>query len=291
MAQVASSQVESQIMNPSEEYASRIDTVREQNIRLRGEAPKDDPWGGEVARLFRFDPHRTLDPNLTITASYLRPTDVFVDVGGGAGRVSLPMSLRCNWVINVDASPGMAAEFESSALEAGISNARVQLSNWLDTDGVKGDVVFTSDVTYFVKEIGPFISKLNAAAERTVIITLWSVPPPNRRSMLYRLVYGEEQAVAPGHRELLTVLWQMGILPDVRVLPEPPWWDREIPTTRTAAMDMALGSRWINPEDRPRAGGLIEGNFDELFEENSTGFHPLWLADARELLVTWEPLK
>jgi hypothetical protein len=56
-------------------------------------------------------------------------------------------------------------------------------------------------------------------------------------------------------------------------------------------MDMALGSRWINPEDRPRAGGLIEGNFDELFEENSTGFHPLWLADARELLVTWEPLK
>ena len=276
------------MINLSEEYASRIDAVREQNIRLRGEAPNHDPWGGELARLFRFDPHRILDQNLTITAAYLRPTDVFLDVGGGAGRVSLPMSLRCNRVINVDASPGMAEEFESSALEAGISNAHVQLLNWLDADGVKGDVVFTSDVTYFVKEIVSFISKLNAAAERTVIIALWSVPPPNRRSMLYRLVYGEEQAVAPGHRELLTVLWQMGILPDVRVLPEQPWWDREIPPTRTAAVDMALGSRWINPEDRPRVGGLIEGHFDELFEESSTGFHPLWLADARELLVTWD---
>ena len=84
------------------------------------------------------------------------------------------------------------------------------------------------------------------------------------------------------------MLWQMGILPDVRVLPEQPWWDREIPPTRTAAVDMALGSRWINPEDRPRVGGLIEGHFDELFEESSTGFHPLWLADARELLVTWD---
>ena len=199
------------------------------------------------------------------------------------------MSLFCREVINIDSSPGMVAEFESLALEAGISNARVLESDWLDAEEVQGDVVFTSDVSYFVQDIVPFISKLNAAAERRVMTCLWSVPPPNRRAILYRLIHGEEQVSAPGHRELLSVLWEMGILPDIRVLPETPWWDREIPQTHTQAVEMALQSRWIKLAGKERACGLIEDHFQELFEERGAGFYPQWLADARELLVTWEP--
>ena len=76
-----------------------------------------------MAQRFRYDPHRSLDANLQVVASYVQPDDVLIDVGGGAGRVSLPLALRCRQVINVDSSPGMLAEFEVCAAEAGITNA------------------------------------------------------------------------------------------------------------------------------------------------------------------------
>ena len=69
---------------------------------------------------FRADPHRTLDAHLAVLASYIRPEDVLLDVGGGAGRIALPLALRCREVITVDASPGMGVEFAAAAAEAGI---------------------------------------------------------------------------------------------------------------------------------------------------------------------------
>ena len=147
-------------MTAAETYAARIDAVRAQRARLHGARPPDDPWAGPIARRFRADPHRPLDANLAVLASHIRPEDVFLDVGGGAGRVALPMALRCREVITVDASPGMGAEFTAAAAEAGISNARFVHANWLEAEGVQGDVALTSNVTYFVREIVPFIEKL-----------------------------------------------------------------------------------------------------------------------------------
>jgi SAM-dependent methyltransferase len=166
-----------------------------------------------------MDPHRRLDANLEIIASYVQPVDTVIDVGGGAGRISLPLALRCPQVINVDPSPGMRAEFEALVAEAGITNARFVQSDWLKAEGIQGDLSITANVTYFVRDIVPFIEKMEAASGRRVMVIVWSVPPPNQRSKLFRLVYGEDQELAPGHRELLPVLWEMGILPDMRVFP------------------------------------------------------------------------
>src|SRR5260370_36049765 len=106
-------------MTAAEPYAARIDAVRTQRARLHGAQPPDDPWAGPVARRFRADPHRPLDANLAVLASYTRPEDVFLDVGGGAGRVAPPPALRCRGGITVDASPGMGGEFTPAAAAAG----------------------------------------------------------------------------------------------------------------------------------------------------------------------------
>lgn len=182
-------------MTPAELYAARIDAVRAQRARLHGTPPLDDPWGGSVAQRFRYDPHRPLDPNLTVLASHLRPDDVLVDVGGGAGRVALPLALRCREVLTVDASPGMGEVFAAAA--AGISNARFLHANWLEAEGVQGDVTLTSNVTYFVREIDNFLDKLATAACRRVMITVWSVANPNQSAALFHLVYGEEPWPCP----------------------------------------------------------------------------------------------
>ena len=279
-------------MNPLETYADRLDAVNAQNARIYGPALSADPWSGQAARQFRFDPHRDLGGNLAIIASYVRPDDVLVDVGGGAGRVCLPLALKCRQVVNVEPSPGMAAEFESLAQEAGITNARL-VPSYLPSPAspageTRGDISFSADVTYFVREIADFISQLEAVAIRRVMITVWSEPPPNRRAKLFQLVYSEEQAVLPGHRQLLPVLWEMGILPDVRVLPESPWWEDQTPQTKEDAVEMILEDRWLKPEDRDRARNLIESHFDELFAPSQAGYVPQWRSDMRELLITWE---
>jgi len=279
-------------MTAAETYAALIEAVSAQRLRIHGHQPQGDRFGGPVAQRFRSDPHRRLDANLQAVASYVQPDDVLIDVGGGAGRVSLPLALRCRQVINVDSSPGMLAEFEACAAQAGITNARSVLADWLAAADISGDVSLASSVTYFVHDIVPFIEKMAAASRRRVLLTLWSVPSPNQSTPLFRLVYGEEQAPAPGHRELLPVLWDMGILPDVRVLPDAPLIPgatlQVLPQTHQDAVHWALQGRWLQPEDQARAQDLVEAHFHELFAQGPEGFRPLWYQVARQLLITWE---
>ncbi len=271
----------------AELYADMLDSVEEQQLRLFGPRPADI-WTGQTATQFRFDPHRELGPNLAALASYVMPDDVVVDVGGGAGRVSLPLALRCREVFTVEPSAGMAAEYEASKQEAGIANARLVPANLLDAEGVEGDVAVTCDVTYFVRDIRPFVEKLRSVARRRVMILVWSEPPPNRGADLFRRVYGEPLALMPGHRELLPALWDMGILPDVWALPEPTWWETWHYATREEALESALFGRWARESGRDRARAVFEEQFDELFAQDGEGYRVIWRKPMRELLITWE---
>ena len=274
-------------MTAADRFATLLDAVAEQQARLHGTDPSDDPWTGRLARLFRFDPHRPLGPNLELIAGYLRPDDSLVDVGGGAGRVCLPLALRCREAVVVDPSPGMGAEFDDCVRQAGITNVRRIEANWMDAGGVEGDVVFTADVAYFVREIVPFIEKLQAAARRRVMITLWSVAPPNSEAVLYELLYGEPMAPVPGFRELMAVFWDMGILPDLLVLPEPPWWESYLLPSRAEAIQDVLESGWVMERDMAAAREAISQNFDRLFAYDGESYRPRWRQTSRELLITW----
>ena len=50
------------------------------------------------------------------------------------------------------------------------------------------------------------------------MITVNDPVPPSWHSRLFELVHGETEEAQPGHVELANVLWEMGILPDIRVL-------------------------------------------------------------------------
>jgi len=276
-------------LDSAEAYANQVDKVGAQRTRLHGGEIQDDSWGGTTARRFRFDPLRQLGANIEAIASYVQPEDTVVDVGGGAGRVSLPLALRCQEVITVDPSPGMKAEFEAAAMEAGITNARFIHSDWLEMSQLTGDLAITSNVTYFVRDIVTFVRKMNETAQRRVVMTIWSVPPPNQSSAIFQLVYGEQQEQSPGHRELLPVLWEMGILPEVQVL-SASFLDG-LPKTREAAAQEATLGRWLSPNHQDLASAIIQEHFGELYEETAEGYRSLWRPDVRELLITWEPSK
>ena len=279
-------------MGAIEDYSALIDAVESQRERLQGPATEDF-WGGSNAKRFMADPKRGMEDNFQILASFVRPDDVFVDVGGGAGRLGLPMSLRCREVINVEPSAGMCQECQELATEFGMANTSSVLSDWVEAHGVEGDVVHAANVTYFVREIGPFIAKMEAAARRRVIIAIYSVPNPMHNATLFKMVYGEEQATIPGHTQLLPALWEMGILPDVRFLPRGTHFDgvEQLPTfpqTKENAVEMALAGIWLAPHHRDRGEVVVREQFDSLYEESDEGFIPVWLPDAQQVLITWE---
>jgi ubiquinone/menaquinone biosynthesis C-methylase UbiE len=58
--------------------------------------------------LLKADPRRPLDGNVK-AIELIEPLDTIIDVGGGAGRMSLPLALRCRSVTNIDPSAKMGA--------------------------------------------------------------------------------------------------------------------------------------------------------------------------------------
>lgn len=271
-------------MTAADRYRARIDAVQAQRTRLAAPETENGRWD-RMAKQFRMDPRRELDANLAAVATLIEPLDTVLDIGGGAGRISLPLALRCREVMDIEPSPGMCAEFMESAAEAGIANARTVQSAWPAT-AIAGDVALVFNVTYFVREIVPFVEALMAAARRRVVIGVWSVPPPNGAAELFKVAFGEEQELAPGHAELLAVLWEMGILPDVRMLPaefplrQPPL------ATEDETVRFYLGT--LQPVDESAAEARIRANFGRLFTRNEKGFLPGWRMPTREMLVTWE---
>jgi hypothetical protein len=279
-------------------YAARVDAVLAQRTRLRGPQPPGDPRAGCPADhpLIKTDPLRPLEPNLAVIASYIEAEDVIIDVGGGGGRISLPLALRCRAVINVEPSPTMGAGFRRNAAGAQIGNASIITGEWPDVDAPAGSVALVNHVTYLTRDIVPFIKKLEQAGRRRVLITVNSVPPPSSQRVLYQLVHGEAEQVVPGHVELINVIWELGILPDIRILPFAPV--RLAPaSSREGAIAAAIarfpGEQWgwwgLGSELEQRLRSILEARFDELFTAGPEGFLPRYVTPGREVLITWQP--
>jgi hypothetical protein len=279
-------------------YAARVDAVLAQRTRLRGPQPPGDQRAGCPADnpLVKADPLRPLDPNLAVIASYIEADDVVIDVGGGGGRISLPLALRCREVINVEPSTTMAMGFRRNAAAAGISNTCIIEGAWPDVDAPAGSVALVNHVTYLTREIVPFIKKLEQAGRRRVLITVNSVPGPSFQRVLYQLVHGEAEEVVPGHVELISVIWELGILPDIRVAPVPLVPLAPAPS-REAAIASAIarfpGEQWgwwdLGSELESRLRSVLEKRFDELFAPSPEGFIPSYIPPGREILITWQP--
>lgn len=259
--------------------------------RGRFSAPADI-WAG-CAGSFKPDLSTPLNPFVAKVASFLRPDDVLIDVGGGAGRLSLPLTSRCREVVCVDPSRGMGDVFESTVADAGIGNARFVFGGFPETAGIEGDVALVAHVTYFVTAIGPFIERLNEVARRRVVIGARSIPPPNQVAPFFKLVRGEDLAPVPGPKELLAVLAEMRINPEVidnGIAPPPA--TAPVAATREDAVQIEVegGMRlgWIKRDDAERASALFLDHFDDLYVGTEQGLRRRSGIDARELIITWE---
>jgi hypothetical protein len=267
------------MVRASEERQLLVASKRKPDTRQQS-----DRWQPGAAR-FREDPFRE-NETLTALLEYIQPNDTVLDVGGGAGRY-LPFARHCKEFVNIDPSVGMGNQFEATVSEANITNARWVRGDWSDVE-IEGDVTFCANVVHYVPDIVPFIEKLAAASRRRVMIVMHSLPPVNAGAALSQYIYGIEPALDPGQREFLPVLWEMGILPDVRVLGPSDFIaargrfeTREEATASSIPGDLA--DELVGP-----ARTSIESHFDEFFAPEPGGGYRRKIGLSRVVLITWE---
>jgi hypothetical protein len=94
------------------------------------------------------------------------------------------------------------------------------------------------------------------------------------------------------------VLWELGTLPDIRVLPLHAARPIVPAPTREAAIAARIagfgGDQWalwpLEPDLKRRLRTILEARFDELFAADPDGFIPRFITPGREILITWQPM-
>ena len=268
-----------------EAWKRRVETHHAQSEAVMAAASwSDDDFWQPYARFFRLHPRRQDDPVLNLLMSMVEPGSTALDVGGGAGRMALPMALKCEHVTVVEPSDSMITQMRESGAEARIGNVSVTQAVWEDAQVDSADIVLCAHVVYGVADIEPFIRKLDAHASSLVVILAFVESPMTRISRFWKPVHGEERIDMPALPELVSALWEMGIYPDVQmmgpVMPDK-FEDREVALTQ-------LRNRLYVPAGSDEEIRL-KSAMDELLLDVDGGVMVKGVAQVRQGFLTWKP--
>ena len=179
--------------------------------------PNQDFWEG-MAQNFKDDPFRKGDPVIDRLEQEFAECRTLVDIGGGAGRLALPLSLSREAVTVVDSSKSMLLELQDSCEEAKIENVSSVFGLWEDAVIDIHEGALCSHVTYGIENIGKFLENVNQYASKRVVFIAFMKSPQAHLESLWREVHEEERVHLPGVPELMDVLWQLGIAPELNII-------------------------------------------------------------------------
>ena len=271
-------------MSATDRWKTRVEMHHEQSLRAQEDLELPVDFWQPFASAFRADPHRTDDPLVDRLAREVTSGDTLLDVGGGAGRLALPLALRCRHVAVVEPSESMLDELRDVATEAGIDNLTVIEGSWDDVEVRPADVTLCSHVVYGISEIVPFVNKLDSSATGRVLVMVYTDGPQSQLSPFWNAAHGEERIDLPALPEFLEVLWEMELYPDVEMLQTGRSQSFE---SRDEALEMLRRRLYVVPGS-DKDGRLMEAA-SALLEVTPDG---LVISDAkprRQALVSWRP--
>ena len=189
-----------------------------QHILVR--AP-DSPWRHDPGR-FTVDDH--LDGNRTSSRwarEVLPPVGgTVLDVGCGGGRASLPLVPPASELIGVDPSGAMLDEYLAAATRAGVARRTIH-GAWPDVapHTPAADVVVCHHVVYNVAGIVGFLAALTEHARLAVVLEIPTVHPMSAWSPGWKTFWGIERPHGPTSDDLIAVLREMRLDPEVTTSP------------------------------------------------------------------------
>jgi 2-polyprenyl-3-methyl-5-hydroxy-6-metoxy-1,4-benzoquinol methylase len=270
-------------MTALEAWKARVGAHHEQSLRIQKQAAwAPDESGRYVASMFVGDPHRTDDPVLNRLLRAVSPATRVLDVGGGAGRYALPLALACKEVIVVEPDPGMVRTLREQMAAHRAENITVVEEKWQDAHLQPADVVLCAHVIYDVVAIEEFVRWLTAHAREQVLLVANMPWRAQALSAFWPRVHGEERIILPSVPELLPLLWELDVFPNLEMLsvhaPEP-FRDRD------HALAMVRRMTYVVPSSAQDA--RLHSALDVLAEAVPGGITLRGAAPVRAALVSW----
>jgi SAM-dependent methyltransferase len=249
------------------------------------EGVEESPYGWDAhvfERIRALDAESGRDsPTVALVDDILGGGGSVLDIGAGAGRLSIPLALRGHRVTAVERDEDLAR-----ALGAGAERERVEVTrivgSWPQVAGNAHlhDVTLSAHVVYDVTAIGPFVEAMQKTARRAVAIEMTARHPWTGLSRYYRALHGIERPSRPTVDDFAAVVEEV-----VGVTPERRWWV-ETPSLRFADVQELLAfyrRRLLVPPERSlEAAALLEPDVHRLDDR--------WLilgAAEREVVALW----
>ncbi len=270
-------------MTAVEAWVTRVEAHHEQSRRIQEQSAwAPDESGRYVAGMFVADPRRTDDPVLNRLLQAVSPATSVLDVGGGAGRYALPLALVCKEVIVIEPDPGMVRALREQMAHHRIANITVVEEKWQDARVEPTDVVLCAHVIYDVVAIREFVQWLTVHARERVLLVANMPWRMHVLSAFWPLVHDEDRITLPSVPELLPLLWELGVFPNLEMLsinPPEPFGDRE--------RLLAIVRRMIYVKPGSDQDARLQSALDALTDEVPGGIALRDAAPLREALVSW----
>ena len=203
---------------------------RRQELHESSKSP-DDPshdWNRkENAERYDANARSEYDERVktTIASLDINRNSRVLDIGSGPGTLAIPLAPLVKEITAVEPGAGMMEIFKNNAEKQGIRNISYVQKLWEDVDLSQDltsphDVVIAS-LSLTMHDIREALLKMNAASSRSVHL-FWFVDMPFWERMyadLWEPLHGSPYHAGPKTDCLFGVLYQMGIYPDVTMLP------------------------------------------------------------------------
>ena len=169
--------------------------------------------------------HRSTKDTVAHDPFYLRlrqvltaQTDI-LDVGAGTGRFTLALAPYVKHITVVEPNAAMLNYLRQDASEQELTNISYIQTTWQDApDDLQADVVICSHVLYPIRDIVPFLTKLQAATRDTCYIYMRATHIDALTADIWRHFHGEERRLPPGYISALDVLYEIGIYANVEIV-------------------------------------------------------------------------
>jgi FkbM family methyltransferase len=146
-----------------------------------------------------------------------------LDVGAGTGRFSLALAPKVDHVIAVEPNAAMLDFLRQDAAGKNLRNISYVQATWQEAPGnLQADIVICSHVIYPIRDIEPFLLKLQKATLQRCYLYVRATHIDALTADLWRHFHHDERCMPPGYIHVLDVLYEMGIFASVEIVPLPP---------------------------------------------------------------------
>ena len=210
-----------------------------------------------VARASRF-----VSPTHRAIEGMLPDRGRLLDIGAGAGRVSLPFARRGCAVTAVEKNSSMATAMSEIADESRIV-VKIVEGSWPEAAGEAGhaDVAVAANVLYDVPDIGPFLEAMNDAARIGCVLELTEAHPWMSLAPHYRALHGLERPTGPTASDAVAV-----VVESLHIEPAFETWKRPagLYFESWSEIEQHYGRRLVLPRERwPEIRPLLETDVTE----------------------------